>query len=93
MVPYQIGDGPYDGDGKEGDKGHTIVEHLGEAQHDGHPPNEIVGDKDEPAQDARLGRITTRVFPKPCEPHGRVLLDDNSVEHPKDDHPEKASPV
>jgi hypothetical protein len=48
VIPYQIGNGPYDRDCEKGYEGRAVVDDLEESEHYRKPPDEIVGDKDEP---------------------------------------------
>jgi len=92
VVPDHIDDGPEDGDDQKRDKGGPVVDHLENAEYDRHPPNQIVRDHDEPVDGARRGRCRiSRLFAEPCEPHGCMLLNDHSVEHPDYHDPDEAS--
>jgi hypothetical protein len=94
VVPYQVGNGPYDRDHQKGYKACTVVDYLGKGKHDRYPPDHIVGDKDDSIGQALFDwSVVARVLPEPCEPHGGMLLDDHSVQHPDDHKPDKPCQV
>jgi hypothetical protein len=90
VVPVQIGNGPNDRNGQKGDKARPVVDYLDKGQHYRNPPDDIVGNINEPAGKALLDwNVVSRFLPKPREPRGCMLLDNNSVKHPENHEPDE----
>lgn len=93
VVRIKIDYKPYNNDHGEGYKARAIVDCCKERNQED-PEDEIVSlpDEREWVGESLLDCIVVRkIFPKPCEPHGGMTFDNQSVEHTDNRKPDQTA--
>ena len=85
---------PHEDDDGKGHESNAVVDRCEEREEE-HPEGCVVDEPHEPKRlrESLFDRYIIRcVLAEPCEPHGRVILDDQSEERPKDCEADQSTP-
>ena len=94
LVGVQVGHQPDEDDHSEQDEAGTISHASKEGQQED-PEGQVISRADQGQRMCRRlpDRIGIRsMLPKPCEPHGGMIFNDQSVKHADDRQPDQAAP-